>query len=219
MVLQPDKISSGMATWLIFFIAEYVPATWSVIVPYARLNTSVNDATLGTLLLCLGAGAILAMPLAGLLTSRFGCRAVIAFAMGLIIISTPLLAVISAPLLPGIALLVFSVGIGVTDCAMNSQAILVEKQSSVPLMSGFHGVYSLGGEGNNGGGRSGDDYFRFILACFTDGVLPGRGGLCQHRAHYVLHSRSAERHVSGYCYSGGDHAGLYGRAGGTGSDW
>lgn len=145
MVYNPKGITPSYATRLTFFIAGFVTATWAVIVPFARNNTGVNEAMLGTLLLCLGFGALIAMPVTGLLTSRFGCRRVIIVAMGLIILSTPLLAVIANPLLLGLALLIFGVGVGVIDCAMNIQAILVEKHSSVPLMSGFHGMYSFGG--------------------------------------------------------------------------
>lgn len=113
--------------------------------PFARGNTGVNEAQLGTLLLCLGVGALIAMPVTGWLTSRFGCRRVILVAVALVIISTPWLSVLSDPLLLALALLVFGVGIGVTDCAMNIQAILVEKQAEKPVMSGFHGMYSVGG--------------------------------------------------------------------------
>jgi len=139
------RITSRHPTRLAFFIAGVVTAAWAVIVPYARANTGVDEATLGTLLLCLGGGALIAMPVTGALTSRFGCRSVIMVAIVLIIVSAPLLAIITNPLLLGLALLVFGTGVGITDCAMNIQAILVEKASSVPLMSGFHGMYSFGG--------------------------------------------------------------------------
>lgn len=145
MIHPPQMTSSSRATRLIFFITGFVTATWAVIVPYARANTGVNEATLGTLLLCLGLGALIAMPVTGSLTSRFGCRRVIVAAIALVIVSTPLLAVMTDPILLGITLLVFGIGVGVTDCAMNIQAILVEKASQVPLMSGFHGMYSFGG--------------------------------------------------------------------------
>ncbi len=145
MNLKSYRISSSRATRLAFFIAGFVTATWAVLVPYARTNTGVNEATLGSLLLCLGLGALIAMPVTGSLTSRFGCRRVIMSAITLVVVSTPLLAVISDPLLLALALLVFGTGIGVTDCAMNIQAILVEKEASAPLMSGFHGMYSFGG--------------------------------------------------------------------------
>ncbi|MDU7869364.1 MAG: MFS transporter, partial [Pantoea sp.] len=145
MALRETAVSPTLATRVVFFLAGFVTATWAVIVPFARANTGVNEAVLGTLLLCLGMGELIAMPVIGLLTSRFGCRRVILVAIGLIIISTPWLSVLSDPLWLALALLVFGVGIGVTDCAMNIQAILVEKQSAVPLMSGFHGMYSVGG--------------------------------------------------------------------------
>src|SRR5213076_1269412 len=118
-----NNVSSTLATRIIFFIAGFITATWAVIVPFARGNTGVNEAQLGTLLLCLGVGALIAMPVTGWLTSRFGCRRVILVAVALVIISTPWLSVLSDPLLLALALLVFGVGIGVTDCAMNIQAI------------------------------------------------------------------------------------------------
>ncbi len=145
MVMPFTRITSRHATRLAFFIAGVVTAAWAVIVPYARANTGVDEATLGTLLLCLGVGALIAMPVTGSLTSRFGCRRVIMVSIAVIIVSAPPLAFIADPLLLGLVLLLFGVGMGVTDCAMNIQAILVEKQSSVPLMSGFHGMYSFGG--------------------------------------------------------------------------
>jgi len=140
-----NNLSSAQATRIIFFLAGFITAIWAVMVPFARANTGVNEAQLGTLLLCLGVGALIAMPVTGWLTSRFGCRRVILVAIALIIISTPWLSVLSDPLLLALALLLFGVGIGVTDCAMNIQAILVEKQAAKPVMSGFHGMYSVGG--------------------------------------------------------------------------
>ncbi|MEG1210037.1 MAG: MFS transporter [Leclercia sp.] len=134
-----------LATRIIFFIAGFVTATWAVLVPYAKANTGVNEATLGSLLLCLGMGALIAMPLTGMLTSRYGCRRVILVAMVMVMLTTPLLAIIANPPLLAAVLLLFGVGVGVTDCAMNIQAIIVERSSPKPLMSGFHGMYSVGG--------------------------------------------------------------------------
>lgn len=137
--------SQSLATRIAFFISGFATATWAVIVPFAKSNTAVNDAMLGTLLLCLGMGALIAMPLTGILTSRYGCRRVIVSSVAIVIVSMPLLAIISDARLLGFMLLIFGVGIGVTDCAMNIQAIIVERQANKPLMSGFHGMYSVGG--------------------------------------------------------------------------
>ncbi|ROP62006.1 fucose permease [Enterobacter sp. BIGb0383] len=138
-------MNERVATRIIFFIAGMVTAIWAVIVPFAKVNTGVDEAVLGSLLLCLGAGAIVAMPLTGSLTSRFGCRKVIGCAVMIVILATPFLSVIRDPLALGLTLLIFGIGIGITDCAMNIQAIIVEKTSGKPLMSGFHGMYSVGG--------------------------------------------------------------------------
>ncbi|WPD75865.1 MFS transporter [Dickeya fangzhongdai] len=133
------------ATRVMFFLAGFATAVWAALVPFAKLNTAVDDGTLGLLLLCLGGGALVAMPVTGMLTTRFGCRKVIALAVLLFSLVLPWLAVIPDTLQLAIALLVFGIGVGTTDCAMNVQAILVEKAAGKAMMSGFHGFYSIGG--------------------------------------------------------------------------
>lgn len=46
-------------------------------VPFAKDRVGADAGTLGGLLLCLGAGSLLAMAVAGALSTRFGTRAVI----------------------------------------------------------------------------------------------------------------------------------------------
>ncbi|MGM3175416.1 MFS transporter [Dickeya lacustris] len=133
------------ATRVMFFLAGFATAVWAALVPFARLNTGVDDATLGLLLLCLGGGALVAMPLTGVLTTRWGCRKVLALAILLFSLILPWLAVIPNTALLALALLMFGIGVGTTDCAMNVQAILVEKAAGKAMMSGFHGFYSIGG--------------------------------------------------------------------------
>ncbi len=49
------------------------------------------------------------------------------------------------------ALFFFGAGIGALDCTMNIQAIIVERDSGRTMMSGFHGLFSLGGVAGAGG--------------------------------------------------------------------
>ena len=65
------------ATRLVFFAAGLGMAAWAPLVPYAKSRLGLDEATLGILLLCLGAGSLCAMPFTGMLSSRFGCRRVI----------------------------------------------------------------------------------------------------------------------------------------------
>jgi len=137
--------SEQRATRMVFFMAGFATAAWAALVPFAKYNTGVSEGTLGLLLLCLGGGALVAMPLTGMLTARFGCRRVMGVSGLFFSAILPLLAVTSDARLLALALLLFGIGVGTTDCAMNVQAIIVEKASPRPLMSGFHGFYSVGG--------------------------------------------------------------------------
>jgi len=137
--------SEQRATRMVFFMAGFATAAWAALVPFAKYNTGVSDGRLGLLLLCLGGGALVAMPLTGMLTARFGCRRVMVVSVLIFSAILPLLAVTSDARLLALALLLFGIGVGTTDCAMNVQAIIVEKASPRPLMSGFHGFYSVGG--------------------------------------------------------------------------
>mgnify|MGYP006158756119 CR=1 FL=1 len=71
-------VKEQMATRIALFTAGAVLASWAPIVPYVKTGAALDDAALGLLLLCLGGGSIVAMPLSGAMAQRFGCRAVIA---------------------------------------------------------------------------------------------------------------------------------------------
>ncbi len=133
------------ATRLIFVVAGLGMATWAPLVPLAKARANLDEGTLGLLLLCLGSGSIVAMPPAGALTTRFGCRRVLVVSVALMCAALPLLATVSS--VPGLvaALLLFGAAMGSVDCAANVQAIIVERASGRSMMSGFHGLFSLGG--------------------------------------------------------------------------
>ncbi|AZD30688.1 MFS transporter [Pseudomonas chlororaphis] len=145
----PQQISPGrleqMATRIAFFIAGFGIATWAPLVPYAKARAGLDEGTLGLLLLCLGVGSILAMPIAGVLAGRFGCRRVMAAGSLLICLALPLLATVSTVPLLIAGLFMFGAGLGTVDSTVNLQAVIVERASGRPMMSGFHGLFSLGG--------------------------------------------------------------------------
>src|SRR4051812_42617385 len=79
-----DRVPSGrreqIATRVIFLVVGIVMAGFAPLVPLAKLRLGLDEGALGLLLLCLGLGSILAMPITGILTAKWGCRAVIAVA-------------------------------------------------------------------------------------------------------------------------------------------
>ncbi len=128
-----------------FFIAGFALSAWAPLIPFAKDRAGLDEAALGLLLLCFGAGSVAGMPLAGALTDRLGCRPIVVAATVLICVALPILSnADSSPLLAA-TLLLFGAGIGAIDVAMNVQAVIVERASGRPMMSGFHGMFSVGG--------------------------------------------------------------------------
>ena len=128
-----------------FFIAGLCTASWAPLVPLVKARADIDEGVLGLLLLCLGLGSISAMPITGFLVGRSGCRRVIVAAALIMCLALPLLACLSS--LPALvaAVVLFGAGLGMFDCAMNIQAVIVNDSSPQPIMSSFHGLYSLGG--------------------------------------------------------------------------
>ena len=134
-----------MSTRLAYLIAGVGIAAWAPLVPYAKARANLDEGTLGLLLLCLGVGSILAMPISGALAARFGCRRVLSGGTILVCLALPLLATMTS--LPWLvaALFLFGAGLGTVDSTVNLQAVIVERASGKTMMSGFHGMFSLGG--------------------------------------------------------------------------
>ncbi|GGJ86538.1 MFS transporter [Pseudomonas matsuisoli] len=149
---QAAHLSGGKrATRLAFFIAGFGLSCWAPLVPFAQQRMNADSAMLGTILLCLGLGAVIGMPLAGMLSGRIGTKPVItAGAIGLAI-ALPLLAILSTPIALGLCLLLFGASLGAIDVAANIHGIEVQDVAKAPLMSGFHGMYSIGGLVGAGG--------------------------------------------------------------------
>lgn len=152
-VTERGAASSGakLSTRVAFFIAGFIMSAWAPLVPYAKARADLSDGALGVLLLCIGIGSIASMPATGALTDRFGCRNVVTWSSVLLCVSLPLAAEASSEVALAMALLLLGASIGALDVAMNIQAVIVEKASGRSLMSGFHGLYSVGGIAGAGG--------------------------------------------------------------------
>jgi predicted MFS family arabinose efflux permease len=146
-----NSAAHRLSTRLGFLTAGITMAAWAPLVPYAKERLHIEAAQLGMLLLCLGVGSLLAMPVTGALTSRYGCRPVVLLSGALVCAVLPFLAIAPSPLLLGVTLFLFGATIGTLDVAINVQAVQVEKESGGALMSGFHGMFSVGGIAGAGG--------------------------------------------------------------------
>ena len=129
----------------IFLVCGLGLSSWAPMVPFTKERLALNDAGLGILLLGLGAGAIVMMPITGLLIHKFGSRRVMLLGGVSLSLILPLLLLLVNPVAMGLALFLFGASIGAMDVAMNEQAIRVQRLYGRHIMSSFHGFFSVGG--------------------------------------------------------------------------
>jgi predicted MFS family arabinose efflux permease len=126
-------------------VAGFGYSCWAPLVPFAKQRVGADEHVLGLLLLCVGIGSLLAMPLAGALSSRYGSKPlIIAAGLGLAA-DLSLLPLAGTAVTLGAALFAFGATLGSLDVAMNLHAVEVERAADRPLMSGFHALFSIGG--------------------------------------------------------------------------
>ena len=133
------------ATRAVFFIGGFGAASWAPLVPLLRERLAIGEDILGLLLLCIGIGSLLTMPLSGAAAVRLGCRKVLTFASLAFAVLLFLLSQVSEILAAVPVLLLFGAVMGCIDVVVNIQAVIVEKASGRRLMSGMHGLWSVGG--------------------------------------------------------------------------
>ena len=160
--------SAANATRVAFIANGLAFASWAPIIPFAKANTGVDEAALGLLLLCLGIGSVISMPITGWLCARRGTRPMILISALIIACALPFLAYLVTYWALAITLLIFGAAIGTLDVAMNIHAAEVEKRSGRALMSGFHGMFSVGAICGAG----------FVTLLISYGVAPLIATLC-----------------------------------------
>ena len=128
-----------------FFIGGFGTATWAPLVPLLRERLMVGDDVLGMLLLCIGVGSLLTMPLSGALAMRLGCRRVVMTAAVLFAAILLLVSCVDTLSLAVPIVLIFGAVMGCIDVVVNIVAVLVEKGIGRRVMSGMHAFWSLGG--------------------------------------------------------------------------
>ena len=128
-----------------FFVSGALFASWGVHVPTVKLHYGLGEQSLAIAMLAAGVGALIALAQAGRVVGRHGPR-VVSLVNGLLccLFISGLVAFQSYA-----ALLLLMLGFGafasLFDVSINAEASEIERLAERPLMSGFHGMFSLGG--------------------------------------------------------------------------
>jgi MFS family permease len=160
-----------------FFADGAIFGTWVSRVPAIEAHVHARTGPLGLALLGIAVGALLSRQVAGQLVVRMGSRAIARIGIASCCAMLPLPALAANVTVLGIALIGFGAALGVLDVSINANAVAVQDQMGRPVMSSFHGIYSVGGlTGSAAGGRAAaagaSPFLHFflvavILACAT----------------------------------------------------
>jgi MFS family permease len=144
---------SRVAVSTLFFVNGAIFAGWVTRVPDVRDRVAADEGALGLALLAVAVGSMLSMPAVGAACERRDSRAIAGATALACCVSGPLPAFAQDVVQLALALLAVGATFGALDVAMNVQAIALERAYRRPIMSSFHGWFSVGGlAGALGGG-------------------------------------------------------------------
>lgn len=134
-----------IAVGTIFFANGAAMASWVPHVPAVQMGLGLRPSVLGLALLAMACGALIGIPLSGWCSARAGSRIVVHATVAAFFLALPLPLVAAS--LPALVATLFALGAanGALDVSMNTQAVAVERHWSGPILSAFHGLWSLGG--------------------------------------------------------------------------
>jgi MFS family permease len=138
--LQRARLSTAVC----FFVFGALLSTWVSRIPVVQHELQLNNAELGIALIGAPVGQVLAMGLTPRFVHRFssattsrwaavatgGCVVLLGLAGNLVVLT--------------VFLVLFGFALGTLDICMNTQGVAVERGYARPIMSGLHGVFSVG---------------------------------------------------------------------------
>jgi MFS family permease len=128
-----------------FFCQGLCFASWASRIPDLKSSLHLSDAALGSILLALPAGQLLAMPFSGRLVTSFGSRKVLRICAVLYAICLTNIGLATQPWHLAVGLFLFGICGNMCNISVNTQAVGAEKIYDRPIMTSFHGVWSTAG--------------------------------------------------------------------------
>jgi fucose permease len=138
-----------LATLAVFFANGLGIGAWASSIPTFQARLALSDGALSLALLAFAVGAVLAMPMMGLVAPRIGTgrAARLGATFYAAALPLPFPAITLSGSLVGLAGAAFLIGAasGAFDVAMNARASDIERRWGAAIMSSFHAGYSGGG--------------------------------------------------------------------------
>ena len=138
-------MSPRVATFLVFSVNGAMIGSWIAHIPWLQDHLGISKGTLGLCLLCMAAGALVSMPLTGHLLDRRPSASVTRWSTLVFCLMLPLGLLATNPYVLGAILFVFGASSGAMDVSMNAHGVAIQETLDRPVMSSFHGGWSVGG--------------------------------------------------------------------------
>jgi MFS family permease len=140
-LLQKRRIALGS----LFFMAGLCFSSWAARIPDIQVKFSLSESQLGTLLLGLPVGSLIALPLAGWAVHHFGSRIVILFSVTGYMTFLPLIGFSNSLWMLVPVVVVFGMIGNMMNISLNTQALALEDTYGRSILASFHGLWSLAG--------------------------------------------------------------------------
>jgi MFS family permease len=140
-LLQKRRIALGS----IFFIAGLCFASWASRIPDIQTKFNFSEAQLGTLLLGLPIGSLVALPLAGWAVHRYGSKIVILCSGMGYMIFLPLIGFSQSIFMLIPVIVIFGMIGNLMNISLNTQALALEDSYGKSILASLHGLWSLAG--------------------------------------------------------------------------
>jgi MFS family permease len=136
------------ARWAVsaaFFANGFTVGHWAPKIPVMVERLGISQPTLGKMIILFGVGALIALIAGAIATTRFGSRPVLRWTSLFLAPSLVLLTLAPTAWTAALTMLWLGMFLGAMDNAMNANGVVVETALSKPVMSSYHGFWSLGG--------------------------------------------------------------------------
>lgn len=134
-----------IAVSMFYFSMGLTFATWASRIPSIKQTLGLTEADLGTILFAIPVGQLVMMPFSGKIVIRYGSRNVVTLGILFYILSMTTLGLATQVWQLMLSLFFFGIFSNLTNISVNTQGILIEGLYRRPIMSAFHGAWSLAG--------------------------------------------------------------------------
>jgi Na+/melibiose symporter-like transporter len=142
---SPSVTQERVAVGSIFLALGVSVGSWVSRIPEVQTKLALGDGPLGLALLMSAFGAMIAMPIASRFAPKIGTRRLAAGSALSMCLILPLIPLAPHPAIFMAVLAAFGAATGVMGVATNDLAVHVETLIGRPILSSFHGLFSVGG--------------------------------------------------------------------------